>query len=118
DLEALVSDYWREYGCAGQESTTVRMLLDRAAGVPGVEAAVQPGDMYDADAMATYLAQQRPWWEPGTRNGYHLVTFGWTVGELVRRVSGRSLGTFFREEVAKPLGLEFAIRVQPGGDLA
>jgi CubicO group peptidase (beta-lactamase class C family) len=107
DLEALVSDYWPEYGCNGKESTTVRMLLDHSAGVPAVDADVQPGDMYDADIMATYLAQQRPWWEPGTRNGYHLVTFGWTIGEIVRRVSGLTLGQFIAKEIAEPLGADF-----------
>ena len=107
DLEALVSDYWPEYGCNGKAATTVRMLLDHSAGVPAVDAEVQPGDMYDADIMATYLAQQRPWWEPGTRNGYHLVTFGWTVGEIVRRVSGLTLGQFIAKEIAEPLGADF-----------
>ena len=59
--------------------------------------------------MVERLAAEQPFWEPGTRNGYHMITFGWVVGELVRRVSGRSLGTFFREEVAEPLGLDFWI---------
>ena len=107
DLEALVSDYWPEYGCAGKESTTVRMLLDHSAGVPAVDGPVELGDMYDADIMATHLAKQRPWWQPGTRNGYHLVTFGWTVGEIVRRVSGLTLGQFIAKEIAEPLGADF-----------
>lgn len=107
DLEGLVSDYWPEYGCNGKERTTVRMLLDHSAGVPAVSANVRRGDMYDADVMASYLAEQRPWWEPGTRNGYHLVTFGWTVGEVVRRVSGLTLGQFIAKEIAEPLGAEF-----------
>ena len=107
DLEGLVSDYWPEYGCAGKEDTTVRMLLDHSAGVPAVDPVLQPGDMYDADIMATHLAAQRPWWHPGTRNGYHLVTFGWTIGELVRRVSGLTLGQFIAKEIAEPLGCDF-----------
>lgn len=107
DLEALVADYWPEYGCAGKDHTTVRMLLDHSAGVPAVDGPVQPGDMYDADIMATHLARQRPWWEPGTRNGYHLVTFGWTVGEIVRRVSGLTLGQFIAKEIAEPLDADF-----------
>lgn len=107
DLEGRVADYWPEYGCAGKEHTTVRMLLDHSAGVPAVHADVQPGDMYDADIMATYLAQQRPWWQPGTRNGYHLVTFGWTIGEVVRRVSGLTLGQFIAKEIAEPLDADF-----------
>ena len=107
DVEAPVSDYWPEYACAGKESTTVRMLLDHSAGVPAVDARLRPGDMYDADIMASYLAKQRPWWQPGTRNGYHLVTFGWTVGEVVRRVSGLTLGQFIAKEIAEPLGADF-----------
>ena len=107
DLEAPVSDHWPEYACAGKESTTVRMLLDHSAGVPAVDARLQPGDMYDADVMAAHLARQRPWWEPGSRNGYHLVTFGWTVGEVVRRVSGLTLGQFIAKEIAEPLGADF-----------
>ena len=63
---------------------------------------LERGAMYDWTLMCELLANQQPWWTPGTRNGYHMMTFGWTVGELVRRVSGRSLGTFFREEVAAP----------------
>lgn len=107
DLEAPVTDYWPEYGQAGKERTTVRMLLDHSAGVPAVDGPVAVGDMYDADVMADHLARQRPWWEPGTRNGYHLVTFGWTVGEVVRRVSGLTLGQFIAEEIAGPLDADF-----------
>ena len=107
DLEAPVSTYWPEYGCNGKEGTTVRMLLDHSAAVPAVHADVQPGDMYDADVMAGYLAEQRPWWQPGTRNGYHLVSFGWTVGEVVRRVTGLSIGQLIAKELAEPLGADF-----------
>lgn len=107
DVDALVSDCWPEYGCRGKETTTVRMLLDHSAGVPAVHAPLQPGDMYDHDIMATHLAQQAPWWRPGTRNGYHLVTFGWTIGELVRRISGLSLGEFIAKEISEPLGADF-----------
>ena len=109
DLEAPVGDYWPEFACKGKERATVRMLLEHSAGVPAITAPLEPGDMYDWDRMVALLAAQEPFWQPGTRNGYHLLTFGWTVGELVRRISGRSLGTFFREEVALPLGIEFDI---------
>lgn len=107
DLDGLVADYWPEYGCLGKEHTTVRMLLDHSAGVPALDADLQPGDMYDADLMAIHLAKQRPWWEPGTRNGYHLVTFGWTVGEIVRRVTGLTLGQFIAKEIAGALDADF-----------
>lgn len=107
DLDAPVGRYWPEYATAGKEDTTVRMVLDHSAGVPAVDGPLRPGDMYDADVMAGHLARQRPWWEPGTRHGYHLVTFGWTVGELVRRISGLSVGAFLAQEVAGPLGADF-----------
>jgi CubicO group peptidase (beta-lactamase class C family) len=107
DVDGLVGDYWPEYACNGKERTTVRMLLDHSAGVPAVHAQLRPGDMYDPDVMAAHLAAQAPWWDPGTRNGYHLVTFGWTVGELVKRVSGLSLGQFIAKEIAEPLGADF-----------
>jgi len=117
DLDASVAEYWPEFASNGKEEATVSMMLDHSVGVPALSGTLEAGAMYDWDTMVDALARQAPWWKPGTRNGYHLITFGWTVGELVRRVSGRSLGTFFREEVAKPLGLEFAIGVQPGEDL-
>src|SRR3954447_4000527 len=109
DLDAPVAQYWPEFASNGKEDATVSMILDHSVGVPAVSGELKAGGMYDWDYMCDQLAHQRPWWTPGTRNGYHLITFGWTVGELVRRVSGRSLGTFFREEVAGPLGLDFDI---------
>jgi CubicO group peptidase (beta-lactamase class C family) len=109
DLDERVGHYWPEFATNGKEDTTVSMMLDHSVGVPALSGALEPGAMYDWDLMCDLLARQEPWWAPGTRNGYHMITFGWTVGELVRRVSGRSLGTFFREEVAAPFGLEFDI---------
>jgi CubicO group peptidase (beta-lactamase class C family) len=75
--------------------------------VPVLREPVAPGSFYDWKLMADRLADEQPFWEPGTRHGYHALTFGFLVGEVIRRVSGRSLGTFFREEVAEPLGLDF-----------
>ena len=109
DLDASVGEYWPEFASNGKEAAVVSMLLDHSIGVPALTAQLQPGDMYDWDTMCDHLAKQTPWWTPGTRNGYHLITFGWLVGELVRRVDGRDLGTFFRDEVATPLELEFDI---------
>jgi CubicO group peptidase (beta-lactamase class C family) len=109
DLDAPVAQYWPEFATNGKEDATVTMMLDHSVGVPALSGQLEPGAMYDWDHMCDLLARQEPWWTPGTRNGYHMITFGWTVGELVRRVSGRSLGAFFREEVAQPLGLEFDI---------
>ncbi|MEV0617815.1 serine hydrolase domain-containing protein [Nonomuraea sp. NPDC050404] len=107
DLDAPVVRYWPEYGVHGKGGTLVRHLLCHQAGLPVLREPLPPGGFYDWKLMADRLAGQEPFWEPGTRHGYHALTFGFLVGEVVRRVSGRSLGTFFREEVAEPLGLEF-----------
>ncbi len=109
DLHAPVAEYWPEFACKGKEKATVVTMLNHSVGLPALRDPVKPGGFYDWDYMCDRLAAEEPFWEPGTRNGYHMVTFGWTVGELVRRVSGRSLGRFFKEEVADPLGLEFYI---------
>ena len=109
DLDAPVIALWPEFGQHGKDRVTTRMMLDHSAGVPALRAKVKPDGPYEWDYMTGRLAEEEPFWEPGTRNGYHGFTFGWTVGEMVRRVSGKSLGTFFQDEVAKPLGLDFWI---------
>ena len=109
DLHAPVARYWPEFAASGKEQVTVEMLLNHSAGLPALRAPVKDGGYYDWDYRIERLAAEEPFWEPGTRNGYHMITFGWLVGELVRRVSGRSLGRFFREEVAQPLELDFWI---------
>lgn len=109
DLDAPVADYWPEFAQNGKENTTVRMMLDHSVGVPAVREPLPDGSVYDWDYMCDRLAKEEAFWVPGERHGYHAMTFGWTVGELVRRVSGKSLGTFFQDEVAGPLGLEFWI---------
>ncbi len=109
DVEAPVAEYWPEFAQRGKESASVRMMLDHSVGVPVFRTPVKPGGTCDWDYIVSLLEAQEPFWKPGTRNGYHMLSFGWTVGELVRRVSGRSLGTFFREELAQPLGIDFWI---------
>jgi CubicO group peptidase (beta-lactamase class C family) len=109
DLASPVVRYWPEFGQNGKAATTVAMLLAHQAGVPALREPLPAGAFYDWNFMVSALAAEAPFWEPGTRNGYHALTFGFLVGELVRRVSGKSLGTFFRDEVATPLGLEFWI---------
>lgn len=109
DLDAPVTRYWPEYGKHGKDRTTVAMLLNHSAGVPGFREQLAPGGLGDWDYMISRIEDEEPWWEPGSRNGYHLINIGWTVGEVVRRVSGLSLGTFFAREVAAPLGLDFWI---------
>lgn len=113
DLDALVADYWPEFAVNGKERATVRMMLNHSVGVPALRDRLPDGAYADWDLMVDRIAAEEPWWEPGTRNGYHMMTFGWTVGELVRRASGRSLGTYFAEEIAKPLGADFFIGVPP-----
>jgi CubicO group peptidase (beta-lactamase class C family) len=109
DLDAPVVDYWPGFGQNGKQGVTVAMLLSHQAGVPALRDPLPPGAFYDWDSMVDRLAAEELFWEPGTRHGYHALTFGYLVGEVVRRVSGRSPGTFFREEVAEPLGLDFSI---------
>lgn len=109
DVDAPVTAYWPEFGKNGKEAVLVRHLLSHQAGVPAVREPLPAGCFYDWSLMADALAAEQPFWRPGTRAGYHALTFGFLVGELVRRISGRSLGRFFAEEVAGPLGLEFWI---------
>jgi CubicO group peptidase (beta-lactamase class C family) len=106
DLEAPVARYWPEFAQEGKAAIPVHYLLSHRAGLPAIRAPLPTEAMYDWDTMTRALAAQQPWWEPGTRHGYHVFTFGWLVGEVVRRVTGKSLGTYWREEVAIPLGLD------------
>lgn len=109
DPEALVTDVWPEYGQAGKGATTIAMLLDHQAGVPVVDDPPSLAEVLQVTPIVEALAAQAPLWEPGTAHGYHALTYGWLVGEIVRRVDGRPIGQFFAEEVAGPLGLDFWI---------
>lgn len=109
DLDALVGDYWPEFATNGKEKATVRMMLNHSVGVPALRERLADGACRDWGQMAEAIAAEEPWWDPGTRNGYHMLTFGWTVGELVRRVSGKPLGQFFAEEIAEPFDADFWI---------
>ena len=109
DLDAPVTELWPEFGQHGKDHVTTRMMLDHSAAVPALREKVKDDGPYDWAYMTERLAAEEPFWVPGTRNGYHGFTFGWTVGEMVRRASGKSLGAFFQDEVAKPLGLDFWI---------
>ncbi len=109
DVDAPVVEYWPEFGQAGKEHIPVRWLLCHKAGLPVTDRAVTLDEALRWDPAIEALAAQAPVWEPGSAHGYHAVTFGYLVGEVVRRISGKSLGTFFADEVAKPLGLEFWI---------
>jgi CubicO group peptidase (beta-lactamase class C family) len=109
DLDAAVAEYWPEFGKNGKDRVNVRMLLAHQAGLAAISDPLPEPGLLDWDLTVEMLAAQEPLWPPGTRHGYHALTFGHVVGEVVRRVSGRSMGTFFRDEVAAPLGLDFWI---------
>jgi CubicO group peptidase (beta-lactamase class C family) len=109
DLDAPVAEYWPEFKAAGKGEIPVRWLLCHKAGLPYVDTTLTLEEALAWDPMIRALEEQAPIWEPGTAHGYHATTFGWLVGEVVRRISGKSLGTFFHDEIAAPLGLEFWI---------
>jgi CubicO group peptidase (beta-lactamase class C family) len=109
DLDARVSHYWPDYAKNGKDATTVRMLLAHQAGLPALREPIPDDGYCDWELIVERLASQEPFWEPGTRHGYHALTYGHLVGEVVRRVTGTSIGTFFRREVADPLRLDLWI---------
>lgn len=109
DLDSPLRHYWPAFSDSARRETTVRMLLDHSAGLPAIRERLAPDGVFDWDYMVERLAREAPFWEPGSRVGYHGLTFGWLVGELVRRVSGQSLGAFFQANIAQPLGLDFWI---------
>jgi CubicO group peptidase (beta-lactamase class C family) len=113
DVEAPVTEYWPEFGAAGKGDVPVRWLLGHRAGLPYVNRSIELAECLAWEPAVEALAAMEPLWEPGTAHGYHAVTYGWLVGEVVRRISGRSLGRFFADEVAGPLGLEFWIGLPP-----
>jgi CubicO group peptidase (beta-lactamase class C family) len=111
-LDEPVARYWPEFAAEGKGSIPVRWLLSHRAGLPALRTPLPAEALYDPHAMAAALAAAAPCLPPGTL-GYHPMTFGWLVGELVRRASGRSLGRFFREEIAEPLGADLHIGLDP-----
>ncbi|MFT4795206.1 MAG: CubicO group peptidase (beta-lactamase class C family) [Paracoccaceae bacterium] len=109
DLHKPIAEYWPEFAQNGKDRATVLMALNHSLGLPALREKVPKGVFNDWDATTALLAAEAPFWAPGTRNGYHMISFGWLVGELVRLVSGKSLGEFFADEVAEPLGVDFWI---------
>jgi CubicO group peptidase (beta-lactamase class C family) len=107
DLAAPVGRYWPEFATAGKERVLVRHVLSHTAGLPDWDGPIE--DLYEWPSATARLAAQAPQWEPGSTAGYHSLTQGFLVGEVVRRITGRSLGGFFAEEVAGPLGADFHI---------
>jgi CubicO group peptidase (beta-lactamase class C family) len=109
ELDAPVARYWPEFAQNGKGDLPVRFLLSHSAGLPAVSRPLTAAELYDWSTMTSALAAQRPWWTPGSAHGYHALTFGWLVGELIRRVTGLSVGRYVREHLAVPLGAEFWI---------
>ena len=108
-LDAPVARYWPEFVANGKASITVRQLLCHRAGLPALRELLPAEALYDWPVMTAALAQERPWWEPGTAHGYAAITYGWLLGEVIRRVDGRSPGRAIVERVVAPLGLDFHI---------
>jgi len=109
DLEAPVVEYWPEFAAEGKDRIPVRWLLSHRSGLPTVELHLTQCDVCAWQPIVEALAAQKPYWTPGTAHGYHALTYGWLVGEVIKRVDGRSIGRFFADEVAAPLGLDFFI---------
>jgi len=106
DLDAPVARYWPEFAQGGKGDVPVRQLMNHRAGLPAIRKKMADDACYDWVAMTAALAAEQPWWVPGTKHGYHALTMGWLVGEVIRRASGKTVGQYFRDEIAGPLGLD------------
>ncbi len=111
-----VTKYWPEYGKRGKEDTTVEMILNHSAGLPALRTEVKEGGFLDWNYMVELLENEEPFWVPGEKTGYHMMTTGWLIGELIKRVSGKSLGKFFGDEISKPYNLDYWIGLPESED--
>ncbi len=116
DFDAPVARYWPEFAANGKEHIKVSHLMSHSAGLSGWKEPIRGEDFYDWDKVTSLLAAQAPYWEAGTAPGYHAVTQGYLVGEVIRRITGRTLGTVFRDEIAAPLGADFHIGLPASED--
>jgi CubicO group peptidase (beta-lactamase class C family) len=116
DLDAPVARYWPEFAAAGKQNVPVRWLLSHRAGVPAIRRSLPAEALFDWAVMTAAIAATEPWWTPGERHGYHAITYGHLVGEVIRRVDGRTVGAFLRDEVAGPLRADFFIGVPAAAD--
>lgn len=115
DLGAPVARYWPEFAASGKESVTVAQVLSHSSGLSGWACPITAEDLLDWEKATSLLAAQAPFWQPGSASGYHAITHGYLVGEVVRRVTEQSLGTVFREQIAAPLNVDFHIGL-PGSE--
>jgi len=109
DLEMPVAKYWPEFAQSGKQDIQVKHLLSHQSGVAGFNEEIPVEALYDWDHIVGLLAAQKPWWSPGTQSGYHAITQGYLVGEVIRRITNRTVGTFFHDEIAKPLQVDCQI---------
>jgi CubicO group peptidase (beta-lactamase class C family) len=115
DYDVPVATYWPEFAANGKEGITVRHVLTHSAGIPHMPKGVTPEMMTDWETMCSTIAEYEPLWKPGMKTGYHFWTFGWIVGEIIRRVDGRSIARFVREELCQPLGItDFYLGIPDG----
>ena len=116
DFEAPVARYWPEFAANGKADVRVSHLMSHSAGLSGWKEQITKETLYDWEKATSLLAAQAPFWEPGSAPGYHAVTQGYLVGEVVRRITGKSLGTVFREEIAEPMDADFHIGLPASED--
>jgi CubicO group peptidase (beta-lactamase class C family) len=109
DLDAPVATYWPEFAAAGKAAVPVRWLLSHQVGLPYADPVIPMDEVYRWTPMVEALAAQRPVWEPGTAHGYHAMTYGWLVGEVLARITGLTPGEILRKEIAEPLGVDFFV---------
>ena len=109
DFSAPVAKYWPEFAQKGKDNILLSHIMSHSSGLPGWDEPVSGNDLYDPDKVAALFETQEPWWEPGSAVGYHAISVGNLMGEIIKRISGKTVGNFFREEIAEPLNIDFHI---------
>ncbi|MYB22068.1 MAG: beta-lactamase family protein [Chloroflexi bacterium] len=117
DIDRRVADYWPEFAQNGKADIPVRWILTHQSGLPAIRKPLPRGAMLNWDVMTSALAEQAPWWEPGTAHGYHSNTQGFLIGEVIRRVTGRSIGEHLQSDLSEPTGLDFHFGTKPEHDV-